>query len=337
MVAVPTREIDAFILTGFRQFAIILLYGPNEGLVSERAEAIARATTQGDTGNILRFDGDDLAADPLRLSDEANAIAMFGGIRAIRIKAGAKSLAAALEPIISTAPVDARVIIEAGDLKANHALRNLLEKPKSTAVIACYAEDKRDIGRFVDDILRSEQRTIVPDARLLLIDLLGQDRKRSRMELEKLLLYCRGAQQITSEDIEAVLTDAAQISPDAVIDATFLGKLESIETEARRILADGFDAAVLLGFVLRHIFLLSSIKQAASQNQNVSESIKAHRISWKREKAVAEQVDRWTLARLDRATQIIAQATLNIRRNAPLAEALAIRALWSLALSVSRK
>jgi DNA polymerase III subunit delta len=333
VVAVPAREADAFVKSGFSSFPLILIYGPDEGLVSERAAAIAQSTVGGDAGNIIRFDGDDIANDPLRLADEANAISMFGGMRAIRIRSGARSITPGLEPLISSPPMDARVIIEAGDIKPSHALRQLMEKGKQTAALPCYAEDGRDLGRLLDELLSAADLTIANDARLLLTSSLGVDRKRSRMEIEKLLLYCRGQKQISVSDVEAVITDAAALSTDAVIDATFLGKLDVIEREARRVMADGLDAGVLIGFVLRHAFLLQSIVA----DQNVAESIKKHRVNWKREKLVTEQANRWNDARLARAIQILGDATLAIRRNAALSDALAIRALWSIALAVSRR
>ncbi len=337
MVAIASREAEAFLKNGFAQFPVILIYGPDEGLVSERAAAIARATTAGDTGNILRLDGDDIAADPMRLPDEANALSMFGGMRAIRVKTGSKSIVAGLEPLLSTPPVDARIIVEAGELKPNHALRVLLEKGMGVAALACYGEDARDIGRLLDRMLNDAGQSITLDARQSLAGLLGQDHKLSRMEIEKLILYSLGAGQITRDDIDAIVTDAAAFSADAVIDAAFLGKLDGIETEARRVLGDGLEAGVLLGFALRHAFLLQAMKRGAFGNKTVSETIKAARVSWKREKPVAEQLERWTETRLERAVQILGEAVLAIRRNAALAEALAIRALWSLALSVQRR
>jgi DNA polymerase III subunit delta len=333
VVAITAREADAFVKSGFASFPIVLIYGPDEGLVSERGAAIAQATVGADSANITRFDGDEIAADPSRLADEANAISMFGGMRAIRIRTGAKSIVPGLEPLLANPPIDARIIVEAGDIKANHALRSLLEKTKVAAAVPCYAEEGRDIGRLLDEMLTGTGLTIANDARLLLTSSLGQDRKRSRMEIEKILLYCQGQKQISSSDVEAAVTDAAALSTDAVVDATFLGKLDVIEHEARRVLADGLDAAVLIGFLLRHAILL----QLILSDQNVAESIKKHRVNWKREKAVTEQANRWTEARLTRAIQILGDATLAIRRNAALSDALAIRALWSIALAVSRR
>jgi DNA polymerase III subunit delta len=336
MVAIAAKDAESFIKKDFARYSIILLYGPDEGLVSERAEGIARNTTGNDPTNITRFDGDEIAADPLRLADEANSISMFGGTRAIRIKAGSKTLTPALDVLLSTPPQDARVIVEAGDIKGTHALRSLLEKATNAAVMPCYGEDSRDIGKLLDTMLIENKFSISSDAKLLLIQSIGVDRKRSRMEIEKLFLYCSGSGTISREDVEAIVTDAAALSIDTVIDATFLGQLTIIEAEARRVFADGTDASVLLGYALRQALLLQSIRREIDSGRNVTESIKASRVMWKRERTVSDQVTRWSEARLSRAIQILGEAVLNIRRTAPLAEAIAIRSLWSLALSVSR-
>jgi DNA polymerase III subunit delta len=337
MAVIAQKEAASFLKDGFSRFPIILLFGPDEGLISERSEIIAKKTVSGDAGNIMRLDGDTVSSDPLLLADEANAISMFGGIRAIRIKAGGKSLTAALEPLLSSPPQDARVIIEAGDIKPSHALRALAEKAKGCAALACYSEDSRSLGQWLESVLAERGFTIDSDARQALLGSLGQDRKRSRMELEKLLLYVHGESRVSLQDVEAVITDAAALSTDQVIDAAFSGQLEIIENEARRVLADGMDAGVLLGFAIRHAFLLLSINEQVTSGQSASESIKSHRISWKRERAIETHVARWPEARLKRALQGLSEAVFNARRTAALADALAIRALWSLALSASRR
>ncbi len=333
MVAVTAREAEAFVRTRFASVPVILFFGPDEGLVSERAAAVALATTGGDAGNIVRIDGDELAADPLRLADEANSISMFGGTRAIRVKVGSRSIAASLEPLLAAPPVDARVIIEAGDLKGNHALRTTIEKAQQAAAVPCYTEEGRDIGRLLDEMLGDAGMKIEPDARQMVVGLLGADRRLSRMEIDKLLLFCAGRTQVTTQDVEAIMTDAAQLSVDTIVDAAFLGQLDRIEAEARRLLADGYDAAVILGFALRHAFTL----QAMVRDRNGSESTKGPRIHWKREKAVANQLERWTAARLERVVQILADAVLSTRRQPALAEATAIRAFWSIALAAGRR
>jgi DNA polymerase III subunit delta len=336
MVAIPARDAESLVRSGFAKFPVILFYGPDEGLVSERAEAVAKASAGGDLANILRMDGDEAAANPERLAEEAHAISMFGGARAIRIRAGGKALIEALKPLLSTPPVDARVIVEAGDLKGNAPLRQLIEKAANAAAAPCYAEEGRDLGRLIDEMLEPAGLTIAPDARTVLTKSLGLDRRRSRMEVEKLLLYCRGQTRVELADVEAVVTDAAAVSADALVDAVFSSKIDVIETEARRLFQDGMEPGVLLGFALRHVFLLQNGRRAADGGSSPVEAAKSLRVHFKRERAFVEQLGRWPEARLAKAVQIIGEATLAVRRNASLGDATAIRAFWSLALSVGR-
>jgi DNA polymerase III subunit delta len=338
MVAIAPKDVTSFLKDGFKRFPIILLCGPDDGLVSESAEQIANHTVVGDKANIMRFDSDAIANDPMRLTDEANAISMFGGARAIRIRVtGTKSLSPAVEPLLAHPPIDARIIFEAGDIKKTHALRALLEKSPQAACVTCYAEEGRNLSNWLDSEAQSHGFTFEPDARAALLAAIGQDRKRSRSETEKLFLYCAGQKRISVNDVEAIVTDAAALSADTVIDATFLGQLDTIETEARRIFADGMDASVLLGFALRHALLLLAISEQVADGHSAAESVKSHRVHFKRERSVIEQANRWTGQRLHRAIQIIHEATLNARKNAALSDAMAIRALWSLALAVSRR
>ncbi len=336
MVSVASKDVETFVKSGFTRFALILVYGPDEGLVSERAQSIATATVGGDSSNIMRFDGDEISNDPMRLADEANAISMFGGMRAIRIRSGSKNLSEALDPVFSTVPVDARIIIEAGDIKPTHYLRKLFDKAGTGASLPCYAEDARDIGRLIDLLISEAGFQIATDARQALSHCLGADRKRSRSEIEKLFLYCHGQERISLDDVEAVVSDAASVSTDTVIDAAFSGQLDTIETEARRLFADGFEPGVLMGFALRHCFLLQNIKMIQGDDRNASESMRRNGVNWKRERAVTDHLNRWTDTRLARAVQVVGDAVFNIRRQANLGEATAIRALWSLGLSVRR-
>ncbi len=337
MVAIAAKDAEAFVRTGFARHAVILIYGPDEGLVSERAEAIAKATVGGDTANILRLDGDAVAADPLLLADEANAISMFGGPRAIRVRVGSKSLGAALEPLLSAPPQDARIILEAGDLKGTNALRQLVDKSDRLAALPCYAEDGRDLERWLSGMLEEAQVQITPDARAVLLGSLGADRRLSRAEVDKLLLYVNGTGTVTLTDVEAIITDAAALSTDAIIDAAFMGQLDHLEDEARRLFADGVNPGVLLGFALRHALLLQACRTEMSGDRNASESVKNKGIHFKRLPKVTEQVTRWTSVRLERAIQILGDATLASRKTSSLGEAIAVRALWSLALAVGRK
>jgi DNA polymerase-3 subunit delta len=81
VVALRGREIDAFLARPDPGRPIILLYGPDAGLVRERADALLASAVDDPTDpfSLVRLDGDELAAEPSRLVDEAMTIPLFGG------------------------------------------------------------------------------------------------------------------------------------------------------------------------------------------------------------------------------------------------------------------
>src|ERR1700759_62382 len=95
MVALRGRDIDAFLARPDPARPIILLYGPDAGLVRERADALLKSAVDdpNDPFSMVKLDGDELSAEPSRLVDEALTVPLFGGRRAIRIRAGSPTFA----------------------------------------------------------------------------------------------------------------------------------------------------------------------------------------------------------------------------------------------------
>jgi len=117
MVALKGFEIDKFLARPHQP--VVLVFGPDAGLVRERAETLVRISVDDpkDPFQLARLDGDELAGEPTRLVEEANTIPLFGGRRAVWVKAGARNFAPAVEALVAAPAPDCRVVIEAGDLK----------------------------------------------------------------------------------------------------------------------------------------------------------------------------------------------------------------------------
>ena len=94
----------------------------------------------------VRIEGEELSANPSRLVEEAHTVPLFGGRRAVLVKAGGRNIAAAVETVIAAPSHECRIIIEAGDLKKNAPLRALCEKAKVAAALPCYADSDAALG-----------------------------------------------------------------------------------------------------------------------------------------------------------------------------------------------
>jgi DNA polymerase-3 subunit delta len=214
------RQIDSFLDDPGNAVAAVLIYGPDQGLVRERADRVMRAVA-GSTDDPFRTASvteQDVADDNERLAAERAAMAFGGGRRAVRVDGGDR-LAAAVERALA-AEGDGLVIIVAGDLTPRAKLRKICETAANAAAIPCYADDARAMEQVIRETLSAAGLTIGREAQAYLAANLGNDRLISRRELEKLVLYMQGAgPEVTLADAQACVGDNAGRGTEAVTQA----------------------------------------------------------------------------------------------------------------------
>ena len=339
MVALKTSDIDSFVARPNRP--VILVFGPDAGLVRERVEALIKSAVDdpNDPFSLVRLDGDELAGDPMRLVDEANTIPLFGGKRAVWVKATARNIVPAIETLLAAAPPDCRVVIEAGDLRKNAPLRNVVERAKAGAALPCYADGERDIARLIDDEMRTAGLTIAPDARAMLLPLLGGDRQASRSELRKITLYAHGQRQVTLEDVLAVVADASALALDGVIDAVFAGRTGEAETQYAKAQGAGTTPTSILSAALRQLAQLHKLRLAVDEGTSPMSAVEGARppLHFRRKALVEAALKVWTAPRLLRVMAQLADAVLETRRQPALAGAITQRTLLSIAVNARRR
>lgn len=341
MVALRGKEIDAYLARPDAARPIILLYGADAGLVRERADALIKSAVDdpNDPFSLVRLDGDDVAAEPSRLVDEALTIPMFGGRRAIRVRAGSRSFVSSVEALTEAALKDCRVVIEAGDLKADAALRKACERAKTAVTIACYLDDARALGALIDEEMRTSNLRIAADARAILLSLLGGDRQSSRNEVRKLTLYAHGKGEITLDDVIASVSDASDLKLDPVVDYAFAGKPAQVESEFAKAMNAGTYPGVILSAAQRHAALLHKAALLVDQGTPPSSAVDSGfpRLHFSRKAQVEAALRVWTAPRLVQVIDQLATATLDSRKQAVLAAAIAQRTLLSIAVNARRR
>lgn len=337
MVAISNREVESYLAKPSPAHAIILLFGADVGLVRERADALIAAAVDdvNDPFSLVRLEGDDLAAEPSRLVDEAMTVPLFGGRRAIRVRAGGRNFASGVEVLLQEPPPDCRIVIEAGELRRDAPLRVMCEKAKTAAAIACYADTTRDLARLIDDELRVANLRIDPDARTALTELLGGDRLASRNEIRKLALYAHGKGEITLDDISAVVTDASSFALDPIIDSAFAGKPAELETAFAKAMAAGTNPNAIMFAAGRQASQLHRARLAMDEGQDLDRAFP--RLHFSRKDAIALALRNLSAERLSQSMLQIGDATLEVRRRPQLAEAVAQRVLMGIAVNARRR
>ena len=338
MVAVKAADVDAFLARPDPARPVVLIFGPDAGLVSERATALIKASVDdvSDPFSLVRLEAEELSANPARLAEEAQTIPLFGGRRAVWAKTGSRNVAPAVEAVLGLPTSECRVVIEAGDLRRNSPLRVLCERAKNAAALPCYADTERDLGRLVDSEMRAAGLALKPDARAMLIPLLGGDRAASRNELRKLALYARGRAEIDVDDIAAVVSDASTLALDELIDTAFAGRPADLEAQLAKVRAAGSPVGSIFFAAQRQLAQLHKWRTAIEGGAPFSIDNVQPPLHFRRKGAVEAALKQWSAVRLTAAMAELADAVLASRRMSTLADTIAERALLSIAVKARR-
>jgi DNA polymerase-3 subunit delta len=341
MVALRGKEIDAFLARPDAGRPIILLYGPDAGLVRERADALLASAVDdpNDPFSMVRLDGDELSAEPSRLVDEAMTVPLFGGRRAIRVRAGSRSFASGIDALADSPIKDCRIVIEAGELRPESPLRKACERAKTAVAIACYPDGERDLARLIDEELRPSNLRIAADARAVLTALLGGDRQASRNELRKLALYAHGKSEVSIDDVMAVVADASELKLDPIVDGAFAGRPDLVESEFAKAIIAGTYPGVIISAAQRQAAWLHKSALAVADGTPVSTLLEGGypRLHFSRKGAVEIALRNFSAARLVAIIDQLATAALDMRKQASLASAIAQRTLLSIAANAKRR
>jgi DNA polymerase-3 subunit delta len=342
MVALKAAEVESFMARPDPGKPIVLVFGPDAGLVGERAAALVRSCVDdpSDPFGLAILEGDTLAEMPERLVEEAHTVPLFGGRRAILVKAGSRNFTTAVERAVGAPPeTDCRIIIEAGDLKRGAPLRSLCERAPIVAALPCYADSARDLLRLIDEEMRRAGMAITPNARTLLASLIGGDRRASRSEIEKLTLYALGRSRIDVGDVMAVVADATTPAVDSLIDAAFAGWASDVEINFGKVQSSGVSASTITAAFVRQTATLHLLRLAVESGASIDEVLRrtTPAVHFTRVRAVRAALEIWTSNRLERLIAQLGETSLQVRKNSKLAYAIVRRALLSTAMAARRK
>jgi len=337
-------EVDRFLKNPDPTKSLYLVYGPDRGLVSERAELLAKSTgiDLADSFSTIKLDANELAADPVRLIDEAYTVGMFGGDRLIWIRntANQKDVATNIEAILKDPPEGVKLIVEAGDLKKGTGLRAAVEKSTAGITLPCYADNAGALSSLIDSTFSETGQRLSLDARRYIQEHIGGDRRASRGELEKLVLYAHGEEEITLDMARASIGDASSTSFDDVVDAVITGRLDDFDEAMQAFISAGSNPQPLLAAAIRQFQQLDLLRADMDRSGQSASGVVASAkppVFFARRKTVELALSRWTAQGIRHALRRLQDCVLESRMNAALTVPVAQTALLAITIQSARR
>jgi len=332
---VKSHEADRVAKNPPRGLIAALVFGPDSGLVRERSETLLKSVVEdlSDPFRVADLDEQALSNDPALLSDEAAAISMLGGRRVVRVRGAGNALAKLFEAFLAEPKGDALVVAEGGDLAKGSALRRVFEEAENAAAIPCYADSARDLSDVVRDALKAEGLSIAPDALADAVSRLGSDRGVTRRELEKLVLYAHGKQQVTAEDVRQAMGDEAEARVEEACDAAGAGDLPRLDLALERLWTADVSPVAVLRQAMSHFQRLLLVGAETARGETIDGAMKKLRppVHFSRSASFRNQAQKWNDAKLGDALDLLLEAEALCKTTGVPAEAACGRALFNVA------
>jgi DNA polymerase III subunit delta len=315
MTIVKPAQIDALLRRPSTDIAVFLVFGPDQGLVSERVKTLA-ANLVADINHpfqLVKMGGDQLVQEPSRLLDEVSTISFFAEKRAIWIKNGLRSLHSVIESFLKEPCFSTPIIIEAADLA----------KTSRAYTIACYVEEGRNLAEIITATLRENEKTISFEALEFLKDHLGQDRLATKGELNKLCLYTLHQTKITLTDVMNVTADISPLATDQICDALLTLQKDELDRLLSKFFQENGHSGLILSTLLRHMLMLLTKRLDIEEGKSINSVVEDWRgLFFKRKSLVTRELQLWTSQKLSNGINIIQTIMLKTRQNIELDQAL---------------
>lgn len=342
MAQKKAHEVDGWLARPQGAFPIVLIYGPDRGLVSERASQFVREAgfAADDPFSVTRLDAGELESDPGRLMDEANTVAMFADRRLIWIKgAGAhKALGSALKDLCAAPPDATTILVEGGDMKKGAPIRAAIEQGSAGMALPCYVDQARAIDGVIDEVLARDGLAIAADARQTLKASLGGDRLATRSEIEKLALYAREDGRVELAHVADIIGDVSAKSMDDATDAILAGDIAGFDRAFSGWINGGNAPFQLVSAIMRQLQQLELLRMAVDGGASASAAIGAAKppVFFSRRSTVENALRKWTAPAIARGLERLQATVLTMRTRSQLDEPTARQALLALAIEARR-
>lgn len=314
-----SARIASFLKNPDPMVRVILVYGPDAGLVRERITNLAKTLVPdpNDPFSCATLSASTVASAPAQLFDEMASMALGGGRRLVKLQSPSDSAGPALAHLLSNMPAsDSVLLIESGDLDRKSKLRSLCEGETPLAcAIPCYVEDIAARQRTTADILAAEGIRAPREVIATLAEILPPDRMALRSELEKFCIYVGKGNDASIADVHATVQDAGAAELDDLVFAVGAGNPQRAAQLIDRLFAEQTSPVALLRATQRHFVRIQWARAEVDKGVSAPEAVKRLQppVFWKYESAMTSQLRRWPRSKIEHALRRLYDAEAAIK------------------------
>lgn len=269
---INTYDIGKFLYNPLSLSNSALIYGPNYGLVKNRAKQIEQAIIKpGNEFNKYLFHYENIKEQIHLVQEAIFSFSLYGTAqKLIIINDFSASINEQFKNIIINLPQTCFLLILSEDLPPSSSLRKFYEKEKNILSIPCYKEDNLSIKKIVDNMCSQHNIRYDPKIIGFLAEYTNGHTMIIENELKKLILL-KSNDIISLEDIKLAILSPIESSIEELCYQVGLGRLKEAIIINQKLLSENIAVITLIRSLVRHFFRIylakSFIKQGVTESQ----------------------------------------------------------------------
>ena len=286
-----------------------LFHGPDEA----GSRALAMRLLKG-LGNAEKFIvvGSAVKSDPASLADEAGAMALFGGARALWIEPAGEEIVDGVSALLAAAASESAVVAVAGALRRTSGLLKLAESHANALAHCSYVPEGRDMERVIGDLAREVGLRVSPDIAQRLAAAANSNQAIAASELAKFALYL-GADparpcDLDHDTLDLLSADAAEGDLLRLGDLALAGRMEALLDALGRLPPGGNDGIPVIRALQRRLLMLAPLRARVERGESVEGVLTSlgKALFWKDKAVVQTMLSAWSAERIANASLRVA-------------------------------
>lgn len=286
-----------------------LFHGPDDA----GSRSLAERLLKGLGAEKFPFLGQAIRADPASLTDEAGAISLFGGKRAIWVEPAGDEIFDAVAALLEAPAPESPVIAVAGFLRKTSSLLKLAEAHPSALSHISYIREGRDLEQLIVDLGRDVGLRIVPEVAQRIAAASAGNQAIALQELSKFALYLGAEREspasLDPETVDMLGADSAETDLMRLGDLALAGRMRELLDELGRLPHGGSDVIPVLRALQRRLLMLAPLRARVERGESIDAVMTSlgKALFWKDKPLMHRLLSVWSAGRLAEAASRIAR------------------------------
>ena len=290
-----------------------LIYGENEGLKKE----IIQNFKKNFKWDVENYDETQIILNKELFYEKIFNQSLFEKEKIVIVNRCSEKIYEVIENILEKKILDTKIIFNANILEKKSKLRNLFEKEEKLIIIPTYKDTSISLLEIARKFFYNYKISISQEAINLLVSRCNGDRGYLKTEIDKILIYMHGKNNINLEEIYKLTNLSENFSINELVDTSLsknFQKTSEIINESNYRLEDGI---IILRTYLQRAKRLLNIYEKQDNNTNLDSLINDHKppIFWKDKPIIKKQLENWSKSKIIDLINYINKTEIYLKKN----------------------